>query len=367
MKKSKLFNKVYGCIMGGACGDALGGPIESMNAKFIRELHSGVVTEMKNYQTRPDDFFKPKNPSAYAWFDTPGTYTDDTYFSLLNALCIIQKGGRINCDDIGNFWVKHCDVRRAWFSLTNSYHKLCLTNLPARVVGMGNIEENSSSMCIGPIGIINAGNPEQAALDAYDVVSFMHWGHSRDAAAIIAAATAEAFNPHATVDSIVDAAISNIPGGKQSKMYEPMLLAVKLAQEAKDSEELTELYYEQLNIDWQARGKQIPTDGRHDEGIDPQESIPCAIGMFVNANGNYEKTIVGAANFGRDCDTIACMAGYIAGAFNGIEAIPTQWVEAVLKANPDPDLIELSENLHKALLKQNEKDLERCNTILNMQ
>jgi ADP-ribosylglycohydrolase len=194
----------------------------------------------------------------------------------------------------------------------------------------------------------------------------MHWGHSRDAAGIIAAATAEAFNPNATVDSVADAATNNIPGGQQSRMYEPMLLAVKLAREAKDSEELTRMYYDKLVIEWSGRGKKVCSDGRHDDSCEAYESIPCAIGMFVNAKGDFKKTIIGAANFGRDCDTIACMAGYIAGAFNGIDAIPTQWVEAVLKANPNPNLAELAEKLYAALVQQNEKDLARCNTILKM-
>jgi ADP-ribosylglycohydrolase len=337
-----------------------------MTAKFIRELHGGVVTEMQNYQTRPEDFFHPHAPSAYAWYDTPGTYTDDSYFATVNARCIIKKGGRISCDDLGDFWIENCDVNRAWYSLTNSYQKLFFTHLPARDVGMGNIEENSSAMCIGPIGIINAGNPAQAALDAYDVVSLMHWGHSRDAAGIIAAATAEAFNPGATVDSVVKAALENIPGGKQSKMYEPMHLAVKLAREAKDSEELTRLYYDKLIIEWSGRGKKVSSDGRHDDSCESYESIPCAIGMFVNAGGDFRKTVVGAANFGRDCDTIACMAGYVAGAFNGIDAVPPQWVEAVLKANPDPNLTELAEKLYETLIRQNEKDLARCNSILSI-
>jgi ADP-ribosylglycohydrolase len=88
--------------------------------------------------------------------------------------------------------------------------------------------------------------------------------------------------------------------------------------------------------------------------------------MFVNARGDFKKTVIGAANFGRDCDTIACMAGYIAGAFNGIDAIPPQWVDAVLKANPDPNLTELAEKLYEVIVKQNQKDIDRCNSILSM-
>lgn len=364
MQDSRLFDKVFGCIAGGLVGDALGGPIEGMTADFIRKLHNGVVTEMVNYDTRPKDFFLPEKPSAYAWHYEPGTHTDDTYFATLIARCIIEKNGRISCDDLADFWLRECDVRRAWFSLGFSYRKLFYTHITPRDLGQGNIGDNSSAMCIGPIGAINACNPAQAALDAYDVVSMMHWGHSRDAAGIIAAATAEAFKPDATVESIAKAAVENIPGGKESRMYKPMLLALKLAEEARDSEELTRLYYDQLIIEWSGRGKPVSDDGRHCDSCEAYESVPCAIGMFVNAKGDFRKTIIGAANFGRDCDTIACMAGYVAGAYSGFSGIPGEWSSPCLKGNPEsPDFEQLARGLTEALIAQQKRDLARAKRI----
>ena len=76
--------------------------------------------------------------------------------------------------------------------------------------------------------------------------------------------------------------------------------------------------------------------------------------------------MIGAANFGRDCDTIACMAGYIAGAYRGIDAIPEKWVSTCLEANPDPDLEKLAEGMTEALLGQTEKVKERCGAIMEM-
>lgn len=66
-KNSVLFKKVYGCMMGGVIGDAFGGPVEGMDAGFIRKLHNGPVTDLISYATRPEDFFMPAAPSAYAW------------------------------------------------------------------------------------------------------------------------------------------------------------------------------------------------------------------------------------------------------------------------------------------------------------
>lgn len=342
--------------MGGAIGDAFGGPIEHMSANFIRELHNGPVKDLISYTTRPDDFMHPKAGTAYAWSDVPGTYTDDTYFALLNARCIIEKGGRINCDDIGDFWVRECDIRHGWRSLEASYWKMMMTKCTARTAGIGNIGDNSSAMCIGPVGIINACDPYQAALDAYDVVSLMHDAHSREAAGIIAAAVAEAFKADATVDSIVAAALANIPGGESSRMYRPMVLAIDLARRAADYNELTQMYYEQLIVEWESR-RENPEDGRHAMSCEAVESIPCAIGMFLNAKGDYVKTIEGAANFGRDCDTIACMAGYIAGAYQGIDGIPAAWVDTCNQANPDPDMYQIALGLHDCIIRERNKKL----------
>ena len=52
-KSSILFKKVYGCLIGGAIGDALGGPVEGMHYEFIRRLYNGRVTDLMPYN-RPD-------------------------------------------------------------------------------------------------------------------------------------------------------------------------------------------------------------------------------------------------------------------------------------------------------------------------
>lgn len=354
-KESTLYKKVLGCILGGAAGDAYGGPIEMLSADYIREIYGGPVTDMVDYSRRPEGVIHPTPHTPYAWKGDKGTYTDDSYFALLNAQCIINKGGRITCDDIAEYWVDHCNIEHGWKSLQATYAKLTTTMRCARTLGEGNIGDNSSAMCIGPIGAINACNPSQAALDAYDVVSMWHDSYSREAAAIIAAATAEAFKADATVDSVVQAAMDNIPGRECSEMYAPMKKAIELARKAKDTEELTKLYYDSIIINWDKRGSAPAEDNKRSLSCEAREAIPCAIGMFLNSNGDYKKTIIGAANFGRDCDTIACMAGYVAGAFCGADGIPEGWKEAVLAANPEPDILEIAEKLTECILNEQKK------------
>ena len=52
-----------------------------------------------------------------------------------------------------------------------------------------------------------------------------------------------------------------------------------------------------------------------------------ALALFLLAGGDPRQTIIYGANFGRDADTIASMAGAIAGAFKGASSFPGGWVE----------------------------------------
>ncbi|NLJ24221.1 MAG: ADP-ribosylglycohydrolase family protein [Firmicutes bacterium] len=365
LQMTLLFKKAFGTIIGGAIGDALGGPIETMHYKFIREYHGGRVEDLIDYD-RPPEFFQPQKYSSYAWSSKAGTYTDDTYFQLLITKAIVKKMGRITADDLLEMWRDEADYRRAWASLSNSYAKIVHTRIPAREIGIGNIPDNSSPMSIGPIGVINACNPQQAALDAYDVISLCHDGHSREAAAMLAAAVAEAMKPNATIEGVVEAAIRYLPHGKDSKMYSPMIKAMDLADQANDTEELTELFYDQLIIQVERRSKMATDTGRMSLSVEPMESVPCAIAMFYREKGDFRKSVIASANFGRDCDTIACMTGYIAGAFNGVDGIPAKWVETSLKVNPEPNQLELAVGLAKAVLQETNKMKGLIETIEGM-
>ena len=69
---------------------------------------------------------------------------------------------------------------------------------------------SSSAMCISPIGIINAGDPRRAVLEAYEVTSLIHRGSPQDVALAMAAATAAAFDPVADPVSVIEAATGHL-------------------------------------------------------------------------------------------------------------------------------------------------------------
>jgi hypothetical protein len=63
------------------------------------------------------------------------------------------------------------------------------------------------------------------------------------------------------------------------------------------------------------------------------EEVPVALGFLIVTGGDLVEAVRGAANYGRDNDSIAGMAGAIAGALGGEAAIPVDWRERVDAAN----------------------------------
>ena len=49
--------------------------------------------------------------------------------------------------------------------------------------------------------------------------------------------------------------------------------------------------------------------------------------VLFQADEPFERSIIYAVTLGGDTDTIATMAGAIAGAYHGLEAIPKSWID----------------------------------------
>ena len=101
-------------------------------------------------------------------------------------------------------------------------------------------------------------------------------------------------------------------------------------------------------------------------GEDPFEHVPVALAFFYIEKGDPTKTMIAAANFGRDADTITSFAGSIAGAFSGSEKIDKDMVEKVNKAN-NTDLMKQAERMQGAIInvmKEKERSLESLRKLM---
>ena len=94
------------------------------------------------------------------------------------------------------------------------------------------------------------------------------------------------------------------------------------------------------------------------------EMIPAALAICMIAGEDTKQAIIGAANIGRDADTIAGIAGELAGALYGIDALPVTWVDKVLQLNPEPDLRQMAKDLFNLVSDRNKAQLELSQKML---
>ena len=62
------------------------------------------------------------------------------------------------------------------------------------------------------------------------------------------------------------------------------------------------------------------------------EIVSKGLAIFGVTRGDPREAILAAVNFGRDTDCLAAVAGGLAGALSGIEAVPAAWVGQVNEA-----------------------------------
>ncbi|MFB7510039.1 ADP-ribosylglycohydrolase family protein, partial [Streptomyces broussonetiae] len=61
------------------------------------------------------------------------------------------------------------------------------------------------------------------------------------------------------------------------------------------------------------------------------EELPIALGMLLVSGGDYRHAVLGAVDYGRDCDSTATMAGALAGALGS--PVPQERVKTVADAS----------------------------------
>lgn len=338
LESSQLFKKVYGSIAAANIGSAMGAAVEWVSVpgggwKAIEEELGWVETFLPWVQKERDVRYWNNSPRLrYLHMDMPPGMTEDgAEIRYLLALAIVEKGDRVTVDDLAEVWKTHIkreDIGR----LVNPHIKIHMdrlragdenTRIPPRLIGSmtpwpGLVD---APHMIGPIGIINACDPFQASMDAAEVSLLLQPPASGgvEASRAIAAATAEAFRPNATVDSIIEAARAHVS-----------LFTREILDEAL---ELAEKYPDIRSIREPIRRHFMPTYPY----ADAVETAAEAIALFAITKGDVREGMIGATNLGRDTDCIGGMLGPICGAFKGIDHVPSEWVETVqqaIDANP---------------------------------
>ncbi|MFN2134946.1 MAG: ADP-ribosylglycohydrolase family protein, partial [Candidatus Promineifilaceae bacterium] len=161
--------------------------------------------------------------------------------------------------------------------------------------------------------------------------------HARDgiwAAQAVAASVAVAM-VGGTTEEIVAAGRRFLP--EDSWLGRAMGRAMRICDEAQSMEEAWEALHTAL---WLPEHAASP------------EAVPQLYAVFRLTDGDFMRGMMWAGNFGRDADTIAAVVGALAGAKQGIEVIPADWVTKVrrpagvcLKFAAQKDVVLMAEEL----------------------
>jgi ADP-ribosyl-[dinitrogen reductase] hydrolase len=321
-----LFDRVYGCLIGGACGDALGAPVEFLP-------HESIVARY--------------GAQGIAHFDTAyggvGLVTDDTQMALFTVEGLIRAWVRGTLEGICHppSVVHHAYLRwlttqdRPFETLTDietadkidgwlirekrlwagrAPGNTCLSALRAarRSRQSGGQAANDSKGCgtvmrDAPFGLFRFDDPAVAFEWAVETAWTTH-GHpsarySSGALAVIIAHLARG----AELSDAVSHALSMVSGGREAgEVREALGRAVDLSRAP----------------DWRRRLPELGAGWVAEEAL--AISVLCAL-----AAKDPREAIIAAVNHGGDSDSTGAIAGNIVGTIGGSAAIPSEWTEKV--------------------------------------
>lgn len=358
MAQTKLYDKIYGAVMGFAVGDALGVPVEEMHYKNIRKQY-GEVREMlpvaprllggqphyeqSVYHGDTARLEQSRRADPFGSHDIcPGSYSDDTRYLLLCARAVVHYQRRITPLEFAQFLTEYVhdlnitrpadDLERLWANAMFHFEAI------QKIASGRHLFSSLYEICTGWDGVgglINPFDPYEAALDGGPM----------------SAGVAAALRPGATVDQVIGAvrdAYWSLPGHYceqgvdflQNSYVKRMDSILDYAARVMDPEAVIEELYRKYLVTFPPYNF-----------VFPLEMIPAACAIFKACRGNYADTVSYCAAFGRDCDGTAAMGGQLAAALAGASSIPAPYIEAVCAASP-VDIPSLCESLYQVVVQK---------------
>ena len=283
-----------GCLVGLAIGDALGAPLEFMPRAAIAATYGEVR-----------DFL------GGGWLNLdPGEYTDDTQLALAIARSILARGAVDPPDIAAEFvtWLRSGPKDAGYITRTAiRYHE---QGVPWDDVGervahelAGRAAGNGSLTRSAPVGLFHARHPEALLRDGRLVSELTH-AHPLSVWSTLAA----------------NLAIGELLCGRREGLIERV--AAQIPERA---------VRETICAAPHLRRKGVRSGGF------VLETLGAALWALENHDG-FEEVVIAAVNLGEDADGVGAVAGALAGAREGIAAIPERWLAQLQGADQLADL-----------------------------
>ena len=287
--------RAAGSMLGSAVADALGAPFEFLNeglysTRFPRPVVGGVGEMIGG--------------GGFGW--APGEFTDDTQMALALANALEEAGGfdpdvmwkhfrtwRSTAKDVG-VTISRALASESYFGAAEAAHE---------ALG-GHTASNGCVMRIAPVGVFGVRLTRAQAVElAVDQASLTH------------------FDPSASVGAafVADIIRSTILTGNFDTSVHS---AFEFFAETPWGSYLENEFASVLAADF---------DPRSDVHL-PNGTVWTAVGQAlwaVRHTTSFHDAVVAAIDLGGDTDTVAAIAGAMAGALYGVQGIPVRWVSYV--------------------------------------
>jgi ADP-ribosyl-[dinitrogen reductase] hydrolase len=281
-----------GCLLGLAIGDALGGPVEFMEASAIKRKH-GRLTEM----------------IGGGWLKlTPGQFTDDTQMTLCLAESLVARRA-FDADDIAARFVE-------WLQSdppdVGNHTKAVLSRMARASSGSGADWKTASYA-------MQRNNPSSAANGSVMRCAPVALFDFQDRTARIEHSRVQSEITHAHQECQWSCALVN------SFLVHAMEIGIRDAA-------LDRAIAECADAPGHIRKRVSVAPGKGRIELNPTgyvlDTVDCALWALMNTDG-FEDAVVEAVNLGGDADTIGALCGAMAGAFYGEADIPTRWLDVL--------------------------------------
>jgi ADP-ribosylglycohydrolase len=322
-------SRAAGSLYGLAIGDALGMPTQSLPQALIVERYGELL-----------DGFHPAPPDQPLAAGMPaGAITDDTEQALLLARLVVDSGGAVDGAELARQlldWEESMRTRGS-LDLLGPSTKRAVTDLLAGtdIAETGRYgTTNGAAMRITPVGIATGYDDLPLLVDR--VVAASAATHNTGIALAGAAAVAAAVSAGIAGASVGEAVATGIEAATLAARRGHWVAGADVGRRIRWA---VSLVRDQPLIGT-APGRP-PRPGAVSElvydlvgtSLASQESVPAAFAILAAFGDDPWLVCRLAASVGGDCDTIAAMAGAIAGACHGVDAFPPTARKTVADVN----------------------------------
>jgi len=320
-------DRFVGCIVGLAVGDALGFPAEFRRRAQI--LAAFPPAGIDDFVALHDPRF-PERPFIAGRRHPPGTYSDDTQMTLALAEGLLAAGPAAPLDDLmaaisRRFvdWSGADDNDRAPGNACMTGCRSLARGEPWRSAGVADSKGCGSVMRVAPVGLLYADDPARLVEVARAQSLLTH----RHPAAVVGSAA---------MATLVAFALDRTPPGE-------MLQAVRerLGELPPDLDACLAKVPELIDAPPEHA---LSADG-FGEAWTAEDAVASALYCFLRSPEDFERVVLTATNTDGDSDSIACMAGALAGAYVGIDGIRSAWTARVERSS---ELFDLGRRLAQA-------------------